>query len=104
MPFIPRGGVKRPRPLGRPPLPIPPELRRILDATFSDNSAYTEDVSDMDRADLQELLRAGGRYADRRGLSFRHRLTDEDDGRVVLAMWLQIKDFHSKPTKEARNA
>jgi hypothetical protein len=96
MPFVPRQAVKRPKPVGRPPRPIPAELRAILDQTFSEKSAYTDDVTDMDRDDLRELLKLGTLYAERRGLSFRSRETEDDDGRVTLAMWIQPKNSYTR--------
>jgi hypothetical protein len=98
VPFIPRTTVRRPRPLGRPPLPIPAELIVILDATLADKSAYTDDVTGMDPADLREILRAGERYAGRRGLSFRKRIIEDENGRTLLTMWLQAKDFRRAQT------
>lgn len=104
MPFVPRAIVKRPRPVGRPPLPIPAELVAILDQTLADKSAYTDDVTSMDPGDLQEILRAGERYAERRGLSFRKRVIEQDgdDGdRTTLSMWLQPRDYRRAQTRKA---
>jgi hypothetical protein len=95
VPYIPRNAVKRPKPVGRPPLPIPEQLREILDETFTTNQAYTDDITDSTESDLQELRRMGERHAARRGLSFRMRITNEDEARVVT-FWLQVKNKYQK--------
>jgi hypothetical protein len=101
MGFIPRTTARRPRPVGRPPTAIPAELQRILDETFTTNSAYTDDITEMDPDDLQKLRRMGTIHADRRGLSFRWRILDEDNGRRSLVMWLQVKQKYNRAPRQA---
>lgn len=94
--FIPRNRVRRPRPVGRPPAEIPAQLRQILDETFSTNSAWQERAEDTDPSDLREVIRLGELYARRRGLSFRHRLADDDDGVRTFSMWLTTKNSYHR--------
>jgi hypothetical protein len=89
--FIPRNQVRHHRPPGRPPGPIPDHLREILDETYRTNTAWSENVTDTDRAELRELLRLGTRYAERRRLSFRCRLNEDDEGVIMLTIWMQDK-------------
>jgi hypothetical protein len=98
MPFVPRIALARPKPVGRPPTSIPRQLRSILDETFRTNQAWIEDITQLPDADLRELIRLGTRYAERLKLSFRHRITDGDEGRRQLAMWIQPKQkYERKP-------
>lgn len=91
MPFVPRSTTRRPKPVGRPPGHIPQQLRDTLDETFRTNQAWTENITDTSDDDLRELVRLGTRYSERLALSFRHRITEDDEGRRWLAMWLQAK-------------
>jgi hypothetical protein len=99
MPFVPRIVIARPKPVGRPPMPIPRQLRAILDETLRSNQAWIEDITDLPEADLRELLRLGTRYSGRLSLSFRHRITENDEGRRMLAMWIQPKQKYERKAR-----
>ena len=96
MPFVPRIVIARPRPVGRPPEPIPRQLRAILDETFRTNQAWIEDITDLPAADLRELIRLGTRYSERLKVSFRHRITEDDEGRRFIAFWLCPKQKYQR--------
>jgi hypothetical protein len=87
--------------MGRPPKEIPRKLVQILDETFTGNLAFTEDVTGTGDSELQEVIRLGALHAQRRGLSFRHRLTDDDEGHVILSMWLCPKQKYAPRRKAA---
>jgi hypothetical protein len=101
MPFVSRTQVRRPKRIGRPPKEIPRKLAQILDETFTGNSAFTEDVTETVDADLLEVLKLGALHADRRGLSFRHRVNEDNEGRVTLTMWLCPKQKYTPRRKAA---
>jgi hypothetical protein len=96
MPFVSRSQVKRPRPVGRPPKQIPPKLVAILDETFTGNCAFQENITSMEPDDLRELINLGELHAYRRGLSFRHRITEDDDGQTILSIWICRKQNYNR--------
>jgi hypothetical protein len=65
--------------VGRPRKQIPSELRKILDDTYAQNTDYVT-YGDPDGADVQELIRHGKLYAERRELSFRYRILAPQPG------------------------
>jgi hypothetical protein len=101
MGFVSRKQVRRPKKVGRPPKPIPEKLVRILDETFTGNSAYEDDITNMTPSDLQEVIRLGTLHATRRGLSFRHRINPGTDGTQTLSMWLCPKQKYATRRKKA---
>lgn len=93
--------MKRPKRIGRPPREIPRKLVQILDETFTGNLAYVEDVTSTGDAELREVIKLGALHAQRRGLSFRHRVTEDDEGHVILSMWLCPKQKYTSRRKAA---
>ena len=96
MPFVPRSTTRRPRPVGRPPGAIPQQLRDTLDETVRTSTAWTEEITSTSDADLRELIRLGTRYSERLKVSFRHRITEDDEGRRFIAFWLCPKQKYQR--------
>lgn len=81
---------------GRPPKEIPAQLRQILDSTYDDGTDYVVDANANGPA-MRELVLCGRLHAQRRGLSFRYQVTDEQpDGTAKVRFRLAAKRAYSK--------
>lgn len=90
-----------PMPVGRQPKEIPGRLVQLLEEVYSKGLVFEEEVDDDD--DVNELLRLCQLHARRRGLSFRYRLYEDDDGRPWVRFTMCRKRTYT-PTHTSRKA
>lgn len=87
---------------GRPPKEIPAQLRKILDSTYDDGTDYVVDAK-TGSPEVTELVLCGRLHAQRRGLSFRYQVTDEQpDGTAKVRFRLAAKRAYSKRDDASR--
>lgn len=90
-----------PMPVGRQRKDIPAALVQVLEETYRQGLVYEEQIDDTE--DVQELLQLCQLHARRRGLSFRYRLYEDDDGRPWVRFRMCRKRAYT-PTHTSREA
>lgn len=90
-----------PMPVGRQPKEIPGRLVQLLEEVYRRGMHYEEQLDDGD--DVDELVKLCQLHARRRGLSFRYRLYDDDDGRLRICFTMCRKRVYT-PTHTSREA
>lgn len=82
--------------VGRPKKQIPSSLKKILDDTYQQNTDYIV-YAKVGSNEVQELLRCGRLYAERRNLSFRHMVRNvQADGQAEIRFRITRKRRYTK--------